>query len=337
MSRMFYRFFWGLGIFFWFFLILPVEGQENFYREEVSASIGASAPDVVLVGATVQLTGSATGVVAGESFFRWRLAKKPLGSKATLTTPSPSQPSFVADLKGLYVAELVVGDGDKVSEPTYHVVSAVMPSGTSITKKKVSPPSLCALSSGFIGCQEVTHFFTATAGEYQLNITNSLAKEVIFRLNSRKMRVLLDFGSTGKTSLPVTLLGGQNQLMVDVRGGSSSFVSVEIVPKSLPSNLGSSPQVQNISLTASGSTKATGQVLTPVGSQFSLLNTAREGVASLVGSRFDYTAFPSFKGSERFYLLTSTGSDPLRGSVFRLDVDVTYNQAPRVYGWHDKL
>jgi RHS repeat-associated protein/uncharacterized repeat protein (TIGR01451 family) len=70
-------------------------------------------PDQTLTaGATVELDGTAsTDADADPLTFRWSFTSLPDGSAATLSDPQAPQPTFLADLPGLYVVQLIVNDG----------------------------------------------------------------------------------------------------------------------------------------------------------------------------------------------------------------------------------
>lgn len=69
----------------------------------------AGADQNVAAGATVSLNGSA--VTSGQPAYAWTLTAVPAGSKATLTGANTASPTFLADLPGSYVAQLIVNDG----------------------------------------------------------------------------------------------------------------------------------------------------------------------------------------------------------------------------------
>jgi RHS repeat-associated protein len=72
----------------------------------------AGADQTALLGATVQLDGSASTDVDGDELtFRWSFVSKPAGSGATLSDPTAVGPTFVVDRRGTYVVQLVVNDG----------------------------------------------------------------------------------------------------------------------------------------------------------------------------------------------------------------------------------
>jgi PKD domain len=73
----------------------------------------------VNVGALVQLDGSGSTDVDGNPLtYRWSLLSKPGGSTAVLNNSGIVNPTFVADLAGTYIAQLIVNDGQVDSAPS---------------------------------------------------------------------------------------------------------------------------------------------------------------------------------------------------------------------------
>jgi len=82
----------------------------------------------VLVGATVTLDGSASSDADGDALgYSWSLTGVPAGSGATLSDPTLISPSFLADMAGDYVAQLIVNDGTDDSVPDAVTVVAAPP------------------------------------------------------------------------------------------------------------------------------------------------------------------------------------------------------------------
>ncbi|MEX0708276.1 MAG: PKD domain-containing protein [Woeseia sp.] len=73
----------------------------------------SAGPDqTVEIGDTVQLDGTASIDVNGNTLsYRWSFVSRPAGSAATLSNPNSPMPTFVVDIGGDYVVELVVNDG----------------------------------------------------------------------------------------------------------------------------------------------------------------------------------------------------------------------------------
>lgn len=79
----------------------------------------------VLVGGIARLDGTASTDANGDNLsFVWTLTSRPPGSNATLTNPKTSNPTFLADVAGSYVAALIVSDGTANSNPVAVTVIA---------------------------------------------------------------------------------------------------------------------------------------------------------------------------------------------------------------------
>ncbi|MDE2179981.1 MAG: tandem-95 repeat protein [candidate division NC10 bacterium] len=70
------------------------------------------------VGATVQLDGSHSFDIDGDPLtYRWSFTARPTNSAASLLNAATAQPTFMPDLPGNYVAQLIVNDGFEDSLP----------------------------------------------------------------------------------------------------------------------------------------------------------------------------------------------------------------------------
>jgi len=92
-----------------------------------SSPMANAGPDQsVAVGQIVTLDGSRSSDADGDSLtFFWSFAAKPPGSTATLSSDKTSQPTFVVDVPGIYVAQLIVNDGQIDSDPAEVTISAI--------------------------------------------------------------------------------------------------------------------------------------------------------------------------------------------------------------------
>ena len=78
----------------------------------------AGADQDVPTGTRVKLDGTGSTDVDGDPLtFQWSLVSIPVGSNASLSDPTVSMPTFLADVVGSYIAELVVNDGLEDSDP----------------------------------------------------------------------------------------------------------------------------------------------------------------------------------------------------------------------------
>lgn len=91
------------------------------------APVADAGPDqTVKVGSTVTLDGSASfDPEGGPLGFQWRIVSAPTGSTATLTGADTESPTFVADVVGDYVIELVVTDDRRQTGSDQVLVQAV--------------------------------------------------------------------------------------------------------------------------------------------------------------------------------------------------------------------
>ncbi len=93
----------------------------------------------VTTGDTVTLDGSASMDADGDPLtYIWTLTTIPMGSMATLSDPTSPNPSFVADMAGAYVAQLIVNDGAEDSMPdTVMIMAADQPMNTAEVSLKL--------------------------------------------------------------------------------------------------------------------------------------------------------------------------------------------------------
>ena len=78
----------------------------------------AGADQTVPIGSTVQLDGSGSNDVDGDPLtYLWALITMPTNSTAVLSDTTLVNPTFVADLPGIYVVQLIVNDGNEDSAP----------------------------------------------------------------------------------------------------------------------------------------------------------------------------------------------------------------------------
>lgn len=88
-----------------------------------TAPVANAGPDqTVSTGDTVSLNGSGSSDADGDPLtFRWSLTAIPVGSAAVLSDPLATNPNFMADVEGSYVAQLIVNDGE-VDSPADSVI-----------------------------------------------------------------------------------------------------------------------------------------------------------------------------------------------------------------------
>jgi hypothetical protein len=97
------------------------------------APLASAGPDQrVTAGATVTLQGSGADTNGDPLTYAWTLTQAPAGSAAALAGADGTAPTFVADVAGTYVAELVVSDGTLGSAPVLVTVIAQPRSTTGV-------------------------------------------------------------------------------------------------------------------------------------------------------------------------------------------------------------
>ncbi len=139
------------------------DGTVNSAPDTVTISTENSAPvanagadQAVLVNDTVQLDGSGSSDVDGDSvIFNWSLVSRPDGSDATLSNTGIVNPGFEVDVAGTYTVQLIVNDGTVNSAPDTVTIST-----------ENSAPVADAVPSGPIsGFIETDFSFSTTASD----------------------------------------------------------------------------------------------------------------------------------------------------------------------------
>lgn len=141
----------------------------------VSISTSNSAPSAhagqakrVSAGSTVLLDGSASSDTDGDSLsYSWSLLSRPAGSKAALSSATTSSPGFVADVPGVYVAQLMVNDGQANSVPVTLAIAAAGPPVITLT------PNPLTLTKVGTGTLTVTLPAPAGVGGVDVNLSSS--------------------------------------------------------------------------------------------------------------------------------------------------------------------
>lgn len=111
--------------------LIVADGQGGSDIDTVTISTANTRPvanagldQAVSVGQTVTLNGLASTDADGDALtYSWALTTTPTGSAATLSGADSAQPTFVADVPGEFVAQLIVSDGTLTSEPDTVTIS----------------------------------------------------------------------------------------------------------------------------------------------------------------------------------------------------------------------
>jgi len=110
----------------------------------------------VVAGTSVSLDGSGSSDPDGDDLiYIWRLVTVPEGSEAALTSPDTKVASFIADLPGAFVVELIVNDGELDSSPARLTVT--------VTKLNHAPVAVAGEDVSVATATEVTLDATASS------------------------------------------------------------------------------------------------------------------------------------------------------------------------------
>jgi RHS repeat-associated protein len=184
----------------------------------------AGPPQQVTQADVVQLDGSASTDADHDPLtYRWALLSQPIGSTADIQPFDAVAPAFTADLAGIYVAQLIVNDGQLDSEPATTTVTAV---------RRHHPPTITS-----------TPPVTANAGEayrYDVDATDPDAGDLlIYSLEQAPAGMTIDAGTGLISWTPGDGQAGIHAvaLRVEDSGGlfaSQSFALTVVSPNRAP-------------------------------------------------------------------------------------------------------
>jgi len=127
----------------------------------------AGAYRMVFVDDTVTLDGSGSSDADGDPLtYQWLFVSRPEGSDATLSDTAAVNPTFVVDVAGAYVVQLIVNDGTVDSDP-----DAVTITGSAEAEKFNSSASLGDLLTYTIDTTNMAYFYEIVDSEYGLTGT----------------------------------------------------------------------------------------------------------------------------------------------------------------------
>ena len=113
----------------------------------------AGPAQTVQVGATVTLDGSGSTDPNGHPLtYQWKFVSVPTGSGATLVSPTGVKPTFVADLAGSYVVQVIVTDNTaKLTSTPATVTITTVPGNTPPVASLTVPLSVASCANPSVG------------------------------------------------------------------------------------------------------------------------------------------------------------------------------------------
>jgi hypothetical protein len=248
---------------------LVVTDSDGLSSTPATVSISSEAPPVAVAGATqtqvnvgdtVQLDGSKSTSLSGNPLtYRWSLITLPAGSHAALSNANIVNPTFVADVSGVYVAQLIVNDGIQDSLPSTVTIS---------TKTVTGPPTANAgPNQGFVEVfSNVTLDGSASSDPQGLSLTYAWS---LTTLPAGSKATLSGATTVKPTFVPDQVGDYIAQLIVTNSAGLSSqpatvrISSGDVKPVAKPVGPSGSVAIgATVTLDGSGSTASDGQPLT---------------------------------------------------------------------------
>jgi RHS repeat-associated protein len=194
------------------------DGAENSAPDTVTISTLNSAPvahagsdRAVAPGTTVTLDGSASFDADNVPIsYSWSLVTRPAGSAAVLSSTTTVNPSFVADTNGVYVAQLIVSDGELSSEPDTVAVTAGAPVDLGISFFGAPPNPPVGIGSDW--------------GITLQNIGTAIPVDVQVSMPVPSGFTLVSFSNSGGTYNPATGIWTVNGFV------SSGYLAMRLLP-----------------------------------------------------------------------------------------------------------
>ena len=251
----------------------------------VVPTANAGANQNATVNGTVNLSGLASQSFSGYGLsYTWSFNTRPTNSNATITNPNSPQPTFVPDLPGLYIVQLIVNDTIQNSAPSTTQISASF--GNSIT---VTGPASILSFDQLNGT--VTLSNPAGSGGQTVNLTSSGSVTIPSSVVVPQNNTAANFPITGGTTAgPATIQGS-------FTGFASGTLNTSIVNRGM--SLTTQQPIVAIGQTFSGtltlnnpapSTGATINLLSTNLSVFTVSTPTLNIAAGQTTANFNYTA-----------------------------------------------
>jgi RHS repeat-associated protein len=267
-------------------------------------------------GATVQLDGSGSRDADGDALtYAWSLTTRPAGSAAVLNNPALPNPSFVADVAGLYVAQLIVSDGRLASAPATVSITVTTPNRAPIAVAVGAPPSAPAGSTfNLDGTGSSDPDNDPLTYSWALTVRPAGSAATIANANAANASFVADLRGLYRAELTVS----------DGRASHSATADVTATNRAPAANAGTAQTVtvgSQVTLDGSGSSDPDGDALT---FQWVLTVRPNGSAAALTGAN---TARPTFTPDVAgLYTATLTVNDGSAASA-PSSVNITANPA----------
>lgn len=179
-----------------------------------SPPVADAGPDQVItvVGTVVHLNGSQSYDPDGQPItYQWSILSKPVGSKAALTGASTSKPSFIADIHGDYMIQLIVRDSlGAMSKPaivqvSFHNVAPVANAGLSQSAIVGETVTLNGSGSTDANGDRLTYQWSLVTEPSRSHATISNSTSKISSL-SQSCQAPMSYSSSSMTALSTVLL-----------------------------------------------------------------------------------------------------------------------------------
>jgi hypothetical protein len=115
--------------------------------ENIKPVADAGTSQSAVVGDTVTLNGSGSSDANNDPLrYQWSFTSVPAGSASSIASPTSAAASFVPDLPGAYVAQLIVNDGFVNSDPSTVQIQVVTAMSVAVQKTKAIQNVIASLS-----------------------------------------------------------------------------------------------------------------------------------------------------------------------------------------------